>query len=122
MASSPHIIAVDSTNFVEVVVEGSAKQPVLVDVWADWCGPCKSLMPILEKLAVEGDGSFILAKLDADANQELVQQMGVRGFPTVRLFKDKKAVDEFAGAIPETEVRRFLEHHMGSGDTTPPPA
>lgn len=120
MASSPHIVPVDSTNFVEVVVEGSTKQPVLVDVWADWCGPCKALMPILEKLATEHDGAFVLAKLDADANQELVQQMGVRGFPTVRLFKDKKAVDEFAGALPESEVRRFLEHHnVGSSDTPP---
>jgi len=119
MANSPHIINVDSTNFTEVVVEGSSKQPVLVDVWADWCGPCKALMPILEKLVNEHEGAFILAKLDADANQELVQQMGVRGFPTVRLFKDKQAVDEFAGALPESEVRRFLGHHLGSSDTPP---
>lgn len=119
MASSPHIIAVNSTNFNEVVIEGSTKQPVLVDVWADWCGPCKSLMPILEKLVAEHDGAFILAKLDGDANQEIVQQMGVRGFPTCRLFKGKEAVDEFVGALPESEVRRFLDQHISSGDTPP---
>lgn len=119
MANSPHIVNVDSTNFNEIVVEGSAKQPVLVDVWADWCGPCKSLMPILEKLTAERDGAFILAKLDGDANQEMVQQMGVRGYPTVRLFKDKKAVDEFSGALPEKEVRRFLDHHLGANDAPP---
>ena len=119
MADSPYIVQVDQSNIVDIVIEGSTKQPVLVDVWADWCGPCKHLMPILEKLVDEYKGAFILAKLDGDANQELVQQMGVRGFPTCRLFKDKEAIDEFSGAIPETEVRRFLDQHISANN---PPA
>jgi len=119
MTDSAHIIHVDETNFIDVVVEGSAVQPVLVDIWADWCEPCKHLMPVLEKLAVEYNGAFVLAKLDADANQELVAQLGVRGLPTCRLFKDKQAVDEFSGALPETEVRKFLEQHVVAADAAP---
>ena len=123
MSESPYIVKVDQSNIVDIVIEGSEKQPVLVDVWADWCGPCKHLMPILEKLVDEYQGAFILAKLDGDANKELVQQMGVRGFPTCRLFKNKEAIDEFSGAIPETEVRKFLDQHIsvgGSSASNPP--
>jgi len=122
MSDSPHIIKVDQSNIVDLVIEASTKQPVLVDVWADWCAPCKHLMPVLEKLADEYNGAFILAKLDGDANQELVQQMGVRGFPTCRLFKDKEAIDEFSGAIPEAQVRQFLEQHIGAAGSANPPA
>ena len=122
MSDSPHIIKVDQSNIVDLVIEASTKQPVLVDVWADWCAPCKHLMPVLEKLADEYNGAFILAKLDGDANQELVLQMGVRGFPTCRLFKDKEAIDEFSGAIPEAQVRQFLEQHIGAAGSANPPA
>lgn len=124
MSESPYIVKVDQSNIVDIVIEGSEKQPVLVDVWAEWCGPCKHLMPILEKLVDEYQGAFILAKLDGDANKELVQQMGVRGFPTCRLFKNKEAIDEFSGAIPETEVRKFLDQHISAGGSSAsnPPA
>ncbi len=115
MSDSPYIVHLDESNLIDVVVEGSVKQPVLVDFWADWCQPCKHLMPILEKLADEYEGGFILAKLDADANQEIVQQMGVRGFPTCRLFINKQAVDEFTGALPESDVRAFLEKYITPG-------
>jgi len=120
MSDSPYVVTLDESNLIDVVVEGSVNQPVLVDFWADWCGPCKTLMPILEKLADEYQGGFILAKLNADENQELVQQMGVRGLPTCRLFINKQAVDEFSGALPEAEVRKFLDQHVTVGEAAEP--
>ncbi len=112
MSQSPHIIEVDSSNFAEVVLQGSAERPVLVDFWAAWCNPCQMLMPILAKLADEYQGQFLLAKVDTDANQDLALQYGVRSLPTVKLFKDGQPVDEFMGALPESAVREFLDRHI----------
>lgn len=113
MADSPFIVQLDEQNFMQVVVEGSDQTPVLVDFWADWCEPCKSLMPILEKLAIEYNGAFTLAKLDTEAHPGIAQQLGIRSLPTVKLFKDRQLVNEFMGALPEAEVRKFLESNVG---------
>ena len=113
MTDSPHIVPLDEQNFVQVVVEGSVQRPVLIDFWADWCEPCKTLMPLLERLAVEYDGAFTLAKLDTERYPAVAQQFGIRSLPTVMLFAGGQLVDQFAGALPETELRRFLETHVG---------
>ena len=109
-----HSFDVDSVNFHQVVLEGSRDIPVLVDFWAEWCGPCRQLKPLLEKLAEEYQGKFILAKVDSDKNQPLAAQFGVRGIPSVKAFIGGEIVDEFSGAIPESEVRAFLERLLPS--------
>ncbi|MBT9589663.1 MAG: co-chaperone YbbN [Thiobacillus sp.] len=96
-------------DFEHHVIEESKRRPVVVDFWAPWCGPCKSLKPILEKLAAEYGGKFRLAKVNSDDNQELVTRYGVRGIPSVKAFINGEPVDEFSGALPEAEVRAFLD-------------
>jgi putative thioredoxin len=112
MSDTPYAFDVTAENFQQYVLENSFKVPVLVDFWAEWCAPCKSLKPILESLAAEYDGQFLLAKVDTDAEQQLAQQFGVRSLPTVKVFKDGQAVDEFMGAQPESVVRELLERHV----------
>jgi thioredoxin len=89
-------------------------RPVVVDFWADWCEPCKQLMPILEKLATEYQGAFLLAKVNADEQQMLAQQLGVRSLPTVMVIKDGQPIDGFSGAQPESAVREMLDKHLPS--------
>ncbi len=112
MAESPYIIEVTEENFISVVLEGSRAAPVLVDFWAEWCQPCKALMPMLAKLAEEYQGKFILAKLNTEDQQNLAAQFGIRSIPTVKLYKDGEPADEFMGALPESEVRAFLDRHI----------
>ncbi len=121
MADSPFIVEVDESNFMQVVVEGSLQAPVLVDFWADWCEPCKQLMPLLDTLAEEANGAFTLAKCNADTNQAITGQIGIRSLPTVLLFNQGQPVDQFTGALPEGEIREFLEKH-GISFAAPPEA
>jgi len=106
---SEHALDVGLADFQQNVLEESKRRPVVVDFWAPWCGPCKSLKPILEKLAAEYGGKFLLAKINSDENQELATRYGVRGIPSVKAFVGGDAVDEFSGALPEGEVRAFLD-------------
>jgi putative thioredoxin len=112
MSQSPHVITVTAANFRAVVIEGSYERPVLVDFWADWCAPCRMLMPMLAKLAEQYGGRFLLAKIDTEAEQALAAQFGIRSLPTVQLFRNGQAVDQFMGALPEPQVREFLDRHI----------
>jgi putative thioredoxin len=111
---SEHALDVGLADFPQRVLEESKRRPVVVDFWAPWCGPCKSLKPILEKLAAEYGGKFLLAKINSDENQELAARYGVRGIPSVKAFIDGEQVDEFSGALPEPEVRAFLDRLIPS--------
>ncbi len=111
MNDSQFIIDVTAENL-QSVLQLSHQTPVLVDFWAPWCEPCKMLLPIVEKLAREYQGQFILAKVNIDEQQALAGQFGVRSVPTVKMVRDSQLRDEFSGALPEAEVRAFIERHI----------
>ncbi|HEU5136613.1 MAG TPA: thioredoxin [Steroidobacteraceae bacterium] len=109
---SASVSAVTTATFPAEVVSASSSQPVLVDFWAPWCGPCRSLAPVLEQLAEENAGKIKVVKINTDENQDLAQQFNIRGIPAVKLFRNGRVVDEFDGARPLSQVRAFLEPHM----------
>jgi putative thioredoxin len=102
---------IDATemDFERDVIERSKELPVVVDFWADWCGPCKQLSPALEAAETKRDGDVVLAKVDVDSNQQLAARYGVQGIPAVKAFRDGEIVDEFVGAVPPAKVEDFFD-------------
>jgi len=111
-ATVSHVFDVDQQSFEADVLQASLTTPVLVDFWATWCEPCKTLGPMLEKLAAEYNGAFRLGRVDVDTQQELAGMFGIRSIPTVVLVKDGQVLDGFAGVLPESQLREFLSRHV----------
>jgi putative thioredoxin len=128
MTASPHVFDATELTFEADVIGASLTTPVLVDFWAAWCGPCKTLTPILEKVVASYNGAVRLAKVDTDAEMQLAAAFGVRSLPTVVLVKGGQMIDGFMGALPESAVREFLQRHIVANvaeeekDTAPAPA
>ncbi|MEU2504742.1 tetratricopeptide repeat protein [Streptomyces sp. NPDC007863] len=110
------VIDVDEAGFERDVLQRSAEVPVVLDFWAEWCEPCKQLGPLLERLAVEYDGRFLLAKIDVDANQMLMQQFGIQGIPAVFAVVAGQALPLFQGAVPEAQIRETLDQLIQIGE------
>jgi putative thioredoxin len=119
MTESPHVFDATQANFEAEVIQASLTTPVLVDFWAAWCGPCKSLGPVLEKVVASYNGAVKLAKVDTDAEMQLAAVFGIRSLPTVVLVKDGQMVDGFMGALPESAVREFLARHIAANGEEP---
>jgi putative thioredoxin len=118
-ASLFHVFDIDQQTFETDVLQASLSTPVLVDFWATWCEPCKTLGPMLEKLAAEYNGAFRLGKVDVDTQQELAGMFGIRSVPTVVLVKDGQVLDGFSGVLPESQLREFLSRHVQPLEAAP---
>src|SRR3990172_5297083 len=114
MEKEPVVVDVTDATFEQLVLEESKTRPVVVDLWAEWCGPCKTLGPMLEKVANERGGGFLLAKLDVDANPMTAQAFGVQSIPTVVAFKGGEPVNGFVGAYPEQAINEFVDSILPS--------
>jgi len=119
MADAAYKIVATEQDFPVAVLEASAEKPVLVDFWAPWCGPCRTLMPMLERIADDYGGRFILAKVNTDEEQRLAGHFGIRSIPTVVLIHRGEVVEQFVGVQPETAIRALLDKHLGAVPEAP---
>lgn len=106
-----NIVDVTDADFAEKVLDASKERPVVVDFWADWCGPCQILGPVLERLAEEFGGAFLLARVDVEQAPTLARQFQIQSIPLVMLFRDGQPVEQFVGVLPEQQIRNFLKKH-----------
>lgn len=122
MATSPHVVNVTEATFQQDVIDYCMTKPVVIDLWATWCGPCKTLGPILEGLADEAGGAFRLAKIDVDANPNLAASFRAQSIPMVLAIFQGQLVDQFVGALPKTEIKRWLDQVLEFAGVEPPTA
>src|ERR1700681_3317346 len=118
-AAAAPVADVTTANFMAEVVDASFDQPVIVDFWAPWCGPCKQLGPILEKVVRGAGGAVRMVKLNIDENPEIARQMRIQSIPAVYAFKDGRPVDAFVGAVPESQVKQFIQKLGGPSGPSP---
>ena len=114
MAEAPYKIVATEQNFADEVLAVSSERPVLVDFWAPWCGPCRTLMPLLDRIADDYGGRFRLAKVNTDEEQRIAGHFGIRSIPPVMLFRGGEVVEQFVGVQPEAAIRALIDKHLGA--------